>query len=192
MNFSWEKDPESGGKGLSFYAWREVRREKNVFPHTTLMPPEFSRLHIPSSGAIPIVVPLKITPLSESQKDTQNAKSVALPPKMQRAARRGRHNKPVQGTSIHHVVSWQLSLRSENKISRPVWWIKTKQALCYHRNLLWNKMGQHFTAWEWCVCMCVCASILAVMLFLVATELFSLITASSKTNWACLMKSLVN
>lgn len=39
---------------------------------------------------------------------------------------------------------------------------------------------------------CVHASILAVILFPVATELFSSITASSKTNLVCLMKSLVN
>lgn len=32
---------------------------------TMLTPPEFSALHIPSSGAIPIVVPLNVTPLRE-------------------------------------------------------------------------------------------------------------------------------
>lgn len=49
---------------------RVEEKRRNVFPRTTLMPPEFSRLHIPSSGAIPIVVPLKITPLSEPHKHT--------------------------------------------------------------------------------------------------------------------------
>lgn len=56
--------------------WREDRekeeeegkKSRNVFPHTTLMPPEFSRLHIPSSGAMPIVVPLNVTPLSHREK----------------------------------------------------------------------------------------------------------------------------
>lgn len=51
---------------------KESEERRRTAPlHTTVMPPEFSRLHIPSSGAIPIVVPLKMTPLHRQKENIE-------------------------------------------------------------------------------------------------------------------------
>lgn len=88
----------------------------------------------------------------------------------------------VQATSIHHVVSWQLSLRSQNKIKACLM-NKNKIGPLVLAQLIMEQEGPTiYCLWmnvRECVCVCVCvyAGSQAVMLLLVATELFSPITA---------------